>query len=90
MPFVTTPAVSFGQTVEAVAKPGGLLATRAGPRQVMLYRLGYCEALERLGMQLSHFPEDQKLMPTIYRVNYRDPTVFFLVDQVPAPNRDII
>ena len=90
MPFVTTLAISFGHTVEAVAKPGGLLISRANPRQVMLYRLEHREALERLVMQLSHFPEDQKLIPTIYRVNDHDPTVLFLVDQFPMRTRDII
>ena len=90
MPFVTALAISFGHTVDSVAKPGGLLATRADPRQVMLYRLEYREALERLGMQLSHFSEVQKLIPTIYMVNDRDPTVLFLVDQFPMRTRDII
>ncbi|PPC88455.1 MAG: sugar ABC transporter substrate-binding protein [Hyphomicrobium sp.] len=75
---------------EAVARAGGLLDTRANPSQVFLYRIEYREVLERLGMNLGAFPPDQNLIPTIYRANYRDPSMFFASDQFPMRHKDII
>lgn len=75
---------------EAVARAGGLLDNRSDPRQVLLYRLEYRHVLERSGVSLAPFPPEQKMIPTIYRANYRDPSVFFFADQFLMRNRDII
>jgi polysaccharide export outer membrane protein len=75
---------------EAIAKAGGLLDSRADPRQVFLYRMEYREALGRMGVDLAKFRPDQKLIPTIYRANYRDPSSFFLTQQFPMRNSDVI
>jgi polysaccharide export outer membrane protein len=75
---------------EAVAKAGGLLDDRADPRQVFLYRLEYRDTLEMLQVDLSKFPREQKLIPTVYRLNYRDPSAFFLAQGFPMRHKDII
>jgi polysaccharide export outer membrane protein len=75
---------------EAIAKAGGLLDSRAGPERVFLYRLEFREALEKMGVDLSRFPPDQKYIPTIYRANFRDPSSFFFAQGFHMRHRDII
>lgn len=75
---------------EGVAKAGGLLDYRANPRQVFLYRLEVREALTSMGVDLSRFPPEQKLIPTVYRANFRDPSSFFFAQQFPMRTKDLI
>lgn len=75
---------------EAVAKAGGLLDFRANPGQVFLYRTEYRGALEALKVDLKRFPPDQKLIPTVYRANFRDPSSFFFAQGFPMRHKDII
>ena len=75
---------------EAVAKAGGLLDTRADPRQVFLYRLEYRDSLERMGVDLAKFSPGERLIPTVYRANYRDPSNFFAAQSFQMRHKDII
>jgi polysaccharide export outer membrane protein len=75
---------------EAVAKAGGLVDARANPGQVFLYRSEYRQALERIGVDLSKFPPELKFIPTVYRANFRDPSVFFLAQGFPMRHKDVI
>lgn len=75
---------------EAVAKAGGLLDSRANPAQVFLYRIEYREALENMGVDLSAFPPEQELVPTVYRANFRDPSSFFFAQSFLMRHKDII
>jgi polysaccharide export outer membrane protein len=75
---------------EAVAKAGGLLDNRANPGQVFLYRMECREALEALKVNLKRFPRGQKLIPTVYRANFRDPSSFFFAQGFPMRHKDII
>jgi polysaccharide export outer membrane protein len=75
---------------EAVAKAGGLLDARANPRQVFLYRMEHRAALQKMGVELSKFPAEQKFVPTVYRANYRDPSSFFFTQQFPMRHKDVI
>jgi polysaccharide export outer membrane protein len=75
---------------EAVAKAGGLLDSRASPGQVFLYRLEFRETLEALKVDLRKFPRDQKLVPTVYRANFRDPSSFFFAQTFPMRHKDIV
>jgi len=75
---------------EAVAKAGGLLDNRANPGQVFLYRMEYREGLEALKVDLKRFPRGQKLIPTVYRANFRDPSSFFFAQGFPMRHKDII
>ncbi len=73
---------------EAVAKAGGLIDTRANA-QVYVYRQESREALERMGVNISRFA-GLELVPTVYRVNYRDPSVFFATQRFPMRHKDAI
>jgi len=75
---------------EAVAKAGGLLDSRANPGQVFLYRMEFRETLEALKADLKKFGRDQKLIPTVYRANFRDPSSFFFAQSFPMRHKDII
>jgi len=75
---------------EGVAKAGGLLDTRADPRQVFLYRLEFRDSLEKMGVDVSKFTPEQRLIPAIYRANYRDPSSFFFAQQFPMRHKDVI
>ena len=75
---------------EALAKAGGLQDSRANPAQVFLYRLEHRETLEKMGADLHKFGPDQKLIPTIYRANFRDPSSFFVAQRFPMRNKDVI
>ena len=74
---------------EAVAKAGGLQDGRANPQQVFVYRLETRETLEKMGVKLSNLSKD-KLVPTIYRANYRDPSSFFFAQRFNVRNNDVI
>jgi polysaccharide export outer membrane protein len=75
---------------EAIARAGGLIDARANPTAVFLYRVEFREALQNMGLDLSAFPSDQKLVPTVYRANFRDPSAFFYSQKFAMRNRDII
>jgi len=75
---------------EAIAKAGGLADDRANPRQVFLYRLEFREALEAMHVDLSKFAPTQRLIPTVYRANFRDPSAFFFAQGFPMRHKDII
>ena len=73
---------------EAVAKVGGLADTRANS-EVFVYRLEAKEALERMGVNVARF-SDRLLVPTIYRANFRDPSVFFSAQGFPMRHKDAL
>ncbi|KQT61792.1 sugar ABC transporter substrate-binding protein [Aureimonas sp. Leaf460] len=73
---------------EGVGKAGGLLDARADPGEVYLYRLVDPAILASMG-----FPVTAKSgagFPTIIRANMRDPSTFFLAQQFPMLDKDII
>jgi polysaccharide biosynthesis/export protein len=75
---------------EALAKAGGLLDTRANAQQVFLYRLEYRDALVKMGVDVGKFPEDRKLIRTVYRANFRDPSSFFAAQNFAMRHKDVI
>ena len=75
---------------DAVGKAGGLLDNRAEPGQVFVYRIERRSTLEKMGVDLSNFPEDRDDIPTIFRVNFRDPSGFFAARRFPMRDNDII
>jgi polysaccharide biosynthesis/export protein len=75
---------------EAIAKAGGLVDNRADPARVYVFRLELRETLEKMGVDLSNFPPDQKSMPTIYKANFRDPSSFFFTQKFMMRNKDAI
>lgn len=75
---------------DAVGKAGGLLDSRAEPGQVFVYRIESRATLERMGVDTSTFPQDRQDIPTIFRVNFRDPSGFFAARRFPMRDNDII
>jgi polysaccharide export outer membrane protein len=75
---------------DAVGKAGGLLDGRSDPGQVFVYRLENRFALEKMGADISRFPHDKDSIPTIYRVNFRDPSGFFASQKFPMRDGDVI
>jgi polysaccharide export outer membrane protein len=74
---------------EALAKAGGLVDQRANP-QVFLYRMEPRDVVERMGVDTGKFPPNAKYIPTVYRANFRDPSVFFVAQRFPMRNKDAI
>jgi polysaccharide export outer membrane protein len=75
---------------DAVGKAGGLLDNRSDPGQVFVYRIEDRRALEKMGADTSRFPSDRQSIPTIYRVNFRDPSGFFASHKFPMRDGDVI
>ena len=75
---------------EAIGKAGGLLDDRADPAQVYIYRIERRKTLEGMGVDLSLFAPNQKLIPTIYRANFRDPSSFLFAQRFAMRNKDTI
>jgi polysaccharide export outer membrane protein len=73
---------------EGVAKAGGLDTIRADPKSVFLFRLERRELLQRVGRDVSRFPEP--LVPTVYTVDLRTPDGFFLANNFYLQHRDMI
>ena len=75
---------------EAVAKAGGLVDDRANPSQMFVYRGERRRTLEMMNVDLSKFPPDQQSIPTVYRVNFRDPSAFFMAQKFNMRDKDIL
>ena len=75
---------------DAVGKAGGLLDSRAEPGQVFVYRIEKRSTLEKMGVDVSKFAEDRDEIPTIFRVNFRDPSGFFAARRFPMRDGDVI
>jgi polysaccharide export outer membrane protein len=63
---------------------------RADARQVFLYRLEDREILTAMKVKLDRFPASQRLIPTVYRANFRDPSSFFVGQRFPMRHKDVI
>ncbi len=75
---------------EAIGKAGGLIDDRADPAQVFLYRFESRKSLERMGVDLGNFAPDQRVIPTVYRANFRDPSSFLFAQKFPMRDKDTI
>ncbi|MFG1371427.1 polysaccharide biosynthesis/export family protein [Xanthobacter oligotrophicus] len=73
---------------EAAAKAEGLLDQQADPQSVFLFRIENRATLERMGVDVSTIPD--KRIPTIYTVNFREPTGYLMSTKVPMRDKDII
>ena len=74
---------------EALGKAGGLAAGRANP-QVFLYRMEPRDVVERMGVNTGKFSPTAKFIPTVYRANFRDPSVYFAAQRFQMRNKDAI
>lgn len=75
---------------EAVGKAGGLLDARAEAGQVFVYRIEERSTLLTMGADVSKFELSHDEIPTIFRVNLRDPSGFFAARRFPMRDNDII
>jgi polysaccharide biosynthesis/export protein len=75
---------------EALAKAGGLADGKANASEVFLFRLEYRDVLNKIGVNISKFPENQKFIPTVYRANYRDPSSYFSAQNFAMRHKDVI
>ena len=67
-----------------------MLDNRADPGQVFVYRLEKRATLDQMGVDLSKVAAEQADIPTIYRVNLRDPSGFFAAARFPMRDGDVI
>lgn len=74
---------------EAVAKAGGINDLRGDPQSVYLFRMETRETLQRMGVDLKEVPEGVRV-PTIYTVNFGDPTGFLLASKIYMRDKDMI
>ncbi|HET6389438.1 polysaccharide biosynthesis/export family protein [Hyphomicrobium sp.] len=75
---------------EAVAKAGGLVDERANPSQTFIYRGERRRTLELMNVNLSKFAPGQQWIPTVYRLNFRDPSAFFMAQKFQMRDKDIL
>ena len=84
----------FGQEFvslnDAVGKAGGLLDARAEPAQVFVYRAETRAVLEQIGANLKDFGQNRETIPTVFRVNFRDPSGFFAARRFAMRDDDVI
>ena len=74
---------------QAVAKSGGLLDFRADPEGVFLYRFESSEVLRRIRPG-SPLVNQGRLVPVVYRVNFRDPMGMFVAQGLRMQRGDIL
>ncbi len=73
---------------DALAKSGGLEDGRSDPQTIVLYRSEAGSTLRKMGAKT---PEQYKnLVPTIYRLNLRKPSGFFLAQNFKLRDNDLI
>jgi polysaccharide export outer membrane protein len=73
---------------EAVARAGGILDERGDPKGVYVYRMERKKRLQKMGYDFSWLPGD--FVPTIYRVNLRDPGGLFLASKFSIADKDVV
>ena len=76
--------------MEAVGKSGGLNDNKADARQVFVYRLEERSALSNMAVDLSGFPQGAPLIPTVYRVNFRDASMLFGAQLFKMRDKDVL
>lgn len=73
---------------QALARAGGLQDQRADAQGVFIFRFESPEALGLDGKQVPTTPEGK--VPVIYRVDLKNPTTFFVAQNFPVEDRDLM
>lgn len=73
--------------VQALARSGGLNDNRADARGVFIFRF---EEAELIGAKTPDGQPAQGLVPVVYIVNLRDPGAFFVTQNFPMQDKDVI
>ena len=74
---------------DALAKAGGLNDSRSDPRGVFVFRYESSDVVRTLRPDME-LPSGQAAVPIIYRLDLSDPDGFFVSQQFPVMNRDVI
>lgn len=72
---------------QALARSGGLHDARADAQGVFIFRFEQADALDWRG-QAVKTPDGK--VPVVYRVNLNDPATFFVAQNFPVSNKDVI
>lgn len=73
---------------EALAKQGGLNDALADPSTIFLYRGETRDVARQIGVDVNRF--EGPIIPVIYHINLRDPSGYFLAQNVDIRNKDVI
>ena len=74
---------------EALGKAGGLADERADPAAVFVIRFETAEVARQLP-QARTIQSQQGVVPTVYHLNMREPSAWFLARRFPVRNKDIV
>src|SRR5215216_1854441 len=72
---------------EGLAKAGGLVAERADPKSVFLFRFTRRDKLAQAGVDVSNFAGTE--VPTVYKVDVSEAEGYFLANQLYLKHKDI-
>jgi polysaccharide biosynthesis/export protein len=73
---------------QAIGKAGGLSDIQSDPSQIYVYRFEDRHFLEKLGLDTTRFTSDN--IPTIYRLNLRDPSGMLLAAGFQMRSKDVM
>jgi polysaccharide export outer membrane protein len=73
---------------QAIARSGGLVDSRSNPRGVFIFRFEPKDALSWPHEPLKTTANN--LVPTVFRIDLSDPNSFFLIQNFPIENKDIL
>ena len=73
---------------QALARSGGLQDARADAQGVFIFRLESPTAVDVGSARLATTPEGK--IPVIYRINLKDPAMFFVAQGFPVQNKDVL
>jgi polysaccharide export outer membrane protein len=74
---------------DALAKAGGLNNDLAEPATVVVFRREDPKTLEAMGVKIATFKEAEPI-PTVYRINFTEPSGMFLAQKMPLRSNDVI
>lgn len=77
--------INLGQ---ALARSGGLIDTRSDAKGVFIFRLEQAQALDWPRKPVATTPDG--LVPVVYRVNLKDPSSFFMMQNFAINDKDVL
>ncbi|MDR7145210.1 polysaccharide biosynthesis/export family protein [Rhizobium sp. BE258] len=86
--------IDFGSShitlAEGIAKMGGLDDTRADAKKVFIYRVMDRDQLSHAKVDLKRFAANQKSIPVIFQIDFRNPSAYFAAQNFSLANKDIV
>ncbi|MFC7052628.1 polysaccharide biosynthesis/export family protein [Hansschlegelia quercus] len=75
---------------DALGMAGGLVDARADASSLLVYRMVPCSALARMGTPVPSCTNPEMVVPTIFIVDLRTPSGYFLAQQFALQERDLL